>query len=145
MYGSPRVNRHFISTLQSHLSPTKVGDDVVLVGPRQMVETPGAQSVCKVNLHTTHLRLSKLENLVNANKPITSTQFCRTSFSWRTLHISHFSTQSFGPVVELCNQNYTLRGLAMTTHHIVTREAFSVTSSTPCTNSQALSVVSNTI
>ena len=34
---------------------TRVGEEVVAVGPRQKLDTPGAQSVCRESLQTMHL------------------------------------------------------------------------------------------
>ena len=56
---------------------TRVGEEVVAVGPRQRLDTPGAQSVCRESLQTTHLDHNSLHGIdltyhqqhIRVNKP----------------------------------------------------------------------------
>ena len=42
---------------------TRVGEEVVAVGPRQRLDTPGAQSVCRESLQTMHLDHNSLGDI----------------------------------------------------------------------------------
>ena len=44
---------------------TRVGEEVVAVGPRQRLLTPGAQSVCRESLQTMHLDRNITGNIKN--------------------------------------------------------------------------------